>query len=270
MLDQDGYIKLVDFGLSKKLDSFARTYSLVGTPVYMPPEIITGSGYGTECDLWSLGAMFYELVVGKVPFAEGVDDIDAVFSAILYETLDFPTRYNDVAGKRVLTGLLTKEVDQRLGASGWHALKSQKYFKQGVKGDLFTMIIGRELPAPWVAGKEEFGKEEEILQIAELSDAEELGTDDPMDMGCRLLATFKRFDINGDNNIDRHELGALLGALDAETFTQDVCDALMKAIDVNGDGVVSYEEFVAWIMNDDSGGDLRHAMREATQLDIRS
>merc|ERR1719210_2865403 len=49
MLDQQGYLKMVDFGLAKKLDrQSGKTFSLVGTVYYLAPEVIRGNGYGTE------------------------------------------------------------------------------------------------------------------------------------------------------------------------------------------------------------------------------
>lgn len=44
MIDEEGYIKLIDFGTAKIIEG--RTYSFVGTPHYLAPEIITGNGYG--------------------------------------------------------------------------------------------------------------------------------------------------------------------------------------------------------------------------------
>ena len=37
---------------------------MVGSPLYMAPEIIQGQNYGTEADIWSLGIVFYEILVG--------------------------------------------------------------------------------------------------------------------------------------------------------------------------------------------------------------
>lgn len=66
----DGYtVKLGDFGLAKRLSSandFAKTY--VGTPYYMPPEVIMDRPYDPVCDVWSLGCVMYELCSLKPPF----------------------------------------------------------------------------------------------------------------------------------------------------------------------------------------------------------
>merc|ERR1712087_774565 len=56
MLDAQGYLKLVDFGIAKKLEEGkGQTFSVIGTPHYMAPEVLSGRGYGMEVDIWSLG-----------------------------------------------------------------------------------------------------------------------------------------------------------------------------------------------------------------------
>ena len=48
MVDRQGFIKLVDFGTAKIIQS--RTYTLVGSPHYIAPEVIVGKGYGKAAD----------------------------------------------------------------------------------------------------------------------------------------------------------------------------------------------------------------------------
>jgi cGMP-dependent protein kinase len=72
---ESGYIKLIDMGTAKVLKSRAsKTYTVVGTPHYMSPEILKGKGYTFSTDLWSLGVCFYEFMCGEVPFAGGEED----------------------------------------------------------------------------------------------------------------------------------------------------------------------------------------------------
>ncbi|CAA7270881.1 unnamed protein product [Cyclocybe aegerita] len=69
-LDENGTVKLGDFGLSKALPqaSFANTY--VGTPYYMSPELMQEKAYDSKSDIWSLGCLIYELCALKPPFHE--------------------------------------------------------------------------------------------------------------------------------------------------------------------------------------------------------
>jgi serine/threonine protein kinase len=68
MLRPDGQIKILDFGIAKRMgdeDEADRAKKLVGTMAYLPPEVIHGSRADKRSDLWSLGAIFYEAVVGQ-------------------------------------------------------------------------------------------------------------------------------------------------------------------------------------------------------------
>ncbi len=59
MIDENGYLKLIDMGTAKILKSengICRTYTFLGTPHYMAPEIIKNKGYGLNVDLWSIGS----------------------------------------------------------------------------------------------------------------------------------------------------------------------------------------------------------------------
>ena len=63
-LGVDGYVKLVDFGFSKKLESGNKTWTFCGTPEYVAPEIILNKGHDKAVDFWSLGCLMYELLTG--------------------------------------------------------------------------------------------------------------------------------------------------------------------------------------------------------------
>ena len=63
---RDGGVVLGDFGSVKVARQMASV--VAGTLLYMAPELLAGSEYGAECDLWSIGVLFYQLVIGKPPF----------------------------------------------------------------------------------------------------------------------------------------------------------------------------------------------------------
>ena len=104
MIDKEGYPKLIDFGTAKIIES--RTFTLVGTPHYMAPEIIKGSGYGFQADVWSLGIMLYEFVCGGVPFGENEEDPYRIYSIVLDNRLKFPNFLQIKKHKELIEKLL--------------------------------------------------------------------------------------------------------------------------------------------------------------------
>jgi len=70
MLDTTGRLKITDFGLARLKDEVAtRTTWLMGTPLYIAPEIVQGESGDVASDLYSLGATFFHLFVGQPPYS---------------------------------------------------------------------------------------------------------------------------------------------------------------------------------------------------------
>lgn len=65
----NGNIKLGDFGLAKNLKSTTHNLKgILGTPLYIAPEVLEETGYSFPADIWSLGVIFYELMNLQIPF----------------------------------------------------------------------------------------------------------------------------------------------------------------------------------------------------------
>ncbi|XP_045789328.1 serine/threonine-protein kinase ATG1a isoform X2 [Trifolium pratense] len=82
-------MKIGDFGFARSLTPLQLADTLCGSPYYMAPEIIQSQKYDAKADLWSVGAILYQLVVGKPPF-DGNSQLQ-LFQNILASTeLHFP------------------------------------------------------------------------------------------------------------------------------------------------------------------------------------
>ncbi len=67
LIDIDGHIKLADFGLSKVLNLNETSNSFCGSPEYMSPEMLMGTGHSFKVDYYSLGAILFEMLTGLPP-----------------------------------------------------------------------------------------------------------------------------------------------------------------------------------------------------------
>ncbi len=70
MLDEDGNARIMDFGIARSLSGKGITGAgvMIGTPEYMSPEQVEGMDVDPRSDIYSLGAVLYEMTTGRVPF----------------------------------------------------------------------------------------------------------------------------------------------------------------------------------------------------------
>ena len=177
LLDGDGYLNLIDFGLAKIIEPGERTYTICGTPMYIAPEVLTKQGHGCEADWWTassnrgsgdpsppllttfrssplyrwtLGVLAYELVMGYTPFTNGgtVRNAKFIFSNIIDPSYAF-TFSSSVTkdARRLIRQLLKRNPPERVGyqpSAGAHYVKQDPFFD----GFDWRGLLQRRLPAP--------------------------------------------------------------------------------------------------------------------------
>lgn len=113
LLRDDGSAALTDFGIARALDSTLRmtkTGAVVGTPHYMSPEQARGKPVDGRSDLYALGVVLYEMLVGRVPYQ--ADDSLAI--GIMHITQPVPVLPDGIGGLQPLIGrLLAKQPEDR-------------------------------------------------------------------------------------------------------------------------------------------------------------
>ncbi|XP_015109254.1 cAMP-dependent protein kinase catalytic subunit 1-like [Diachasma alloeum] len=110
LLDQDGYLKLTDFGFCKMIEG--RTWTLCGTPEYLAPEIILSKGYGKSCDWWSYGILIYEMNAGYAPFYS--HDPMRIYEKIVSGKFKCPSHFSDDL-RDILRNILQVDLTRRYG-----------------------------------------------------------------------------------------------------------------------------------------------------------
>ncbi|KAA1067154.1 hypothetical protein PGT21_013073 [Puccinia graminis f. sp. tritici] len=68
LVSANGYLKLADFGLARRLTDHTPPNLIFGTVYYMAPEMIDGSFFGPSIDWWALGIILYQALFGRFPF----------------------------------------------------------------------------------------------------------------------------------------------------------------------------------------------------------
>jgi len=126
LLDNDGYIKMVDFGFAKILTD--RTWTLCGTPEYLAPEIILNKGHGFGADWWCVGILTFECLTSQTPFVSN-DPMEG-YRKIIKCRVPWPPHLQSQA-RDFIDRLLTVDPARRLGTlkNGPKDVKQHPWFK---------------------------------------------------------------------------------------------------------------------------------------------
>ena len=150
LIDKNGHIKLTDFGLAKisdklyennKNEAFNKNklthhklFSCVGTAYYVAPEVLNKNGYGKDIDWWSVGVIFFEMLVGYAPFCSE-ETKEVCYKVINWKNyLIIPDDKIVSEEAEDLIKKMVNDSDERLGKNGIEEIKNHPFFK-GVDWD---------------------------------------------------------------------------------------------------------------------------------------
>ena len=143
LIDKNGHIKLSDFGLAKISDKIfqkneepvqerqthRKNYSCVGTAYYVAPEVLNKQGYGQEIDWWSVGVIFFEMLVGYAPFFSK-DTADVCYKILNWQRyLKIPANITVSKEAEDLIKKMINNSNIRLGKNGADEIKAHPFFK---------------------------------------------------------------------------------------------------------------------------------------------
>ncbi|MBH3341306.1 protein kinase [Pseudomonas mendocina] len=114
----DGTAVLSDFGIAKSLDDstqFTQVGFAVGTPNYMSPEQARGLDIDGRADLYALGVVLYEILVGELPYM-GTDALSTALAHLTQPLPELPLQHSRY--QTLLQRLLAKNPDERFGNAG--------------------------------------------------------------------------------------------------------------------------------------------------------
>ncbi|GMH04463.1 hypothetical protein Nepgr_006302 [Nepenthes gracilis] len=118
LLDDDGNLKVTDFGLSaftEHLNQDALLHTTCGTPAYVAPEVIGRKGYdGAKADIWSCGVILYVLLAGFLPFQD--ENLMAMYRKIYRGDFKCPPWFS-AESRKLITRLLDPNPDTRITIS---------------------------------------------------------------------------------------------------------------------------------------------------------
>jgi serum/glucocorticoid-regulated kinase 2 len=96
LIHTDGHIKLADFGLAKEgIGENDLAMSFCGSPAYLSPEMLKNKGVGRSADIYGIGTVFYELLMGMSPYYD--DDIPTMYKNIKKSKLPIPSDVSEHA-----------------------------------------------------------------------------------------------------------------------------------------------------------------------------
>ena len=229
--EPDAAIKAIDFGLSTYFEPQQHFHDIVGSAYYVAPEVLKRN-YSNEADVWSAGVILYILLAGVPPF--WAQSEQAIFDEVLkgkYDLRSDPWDKISEGAKDVVRKMLVSDPKQR--ATAQEVLNHPWVREDGDASDepLEDVVLSRMRKFAEMNKFKKMG----MLAVAKTLSKEEI---------AGMKEVFQAFDTDRSGTVTISELMDGLRKKGVEKAASEVAE-LVKSMDMDGNGELDYEEFIA-------------------------
>nr|AHW46386.1 MSP [Paramecium caudatum] len=231
--DPKAGIKVIDFGTAKKQVSGEKQTQVIGTPLYIAPEVIDKQ-YTEKCDIWSCGVILYQILTGKFPFDVKVQSLQQLFSNIKSGKYNFTSKeFTSLSfeAQNLIKQMLQFDPSKRPSAQ---QILDDPWIKEKAREDKISLDVMSDL------GKfhNESNMRAAIMQLiaGQMMSSEETE---------QLTQTFSSMDKNKDGQLSKEEMyAAYTQVFNDELKAKHLVDEIFQKVDSNNSGKISYTEFL--------------------------
>lgn len=234
-------IKVIDFGTSNYVKKNKNLRLKVGSPYYIAPEVLE-SDYNEKCDIWSCGCILYVLLVGYPPF-QG-ETTEELFSKIKKGDYKMRGEEWDIISddaKDLVKLMLNKDYKNRISAQdclNHPFLKENKVLNINSKSFREMKLVMKNL--------KNFHQQDKLQQATIAYIVHFLTPSHELE---KLKNAFSTLDKNKDGTLSLEEIKAGFEQLFGKFVSEVEIQSILSDCDANGDGKISYEEFIQMVVN---------------------
>lgn len=228
--EKNARLKVIDFGISKKIVPGQVLNSLSGTIYYIAPEVVEGY-YDEKCDIWSCGVVLYIMLSGHLPFDGKTNE--EVIERIMHGNVNFDLpEFEHVSSeaKRLVRSMLTLGSRRRPSAE---EVLNDKW----VQKHITSLHENRTLASSALSNLKSFRLNCKVRTALLSYLVSNISSSKEQD---ELILVFQAIDKNGDGKISMEELRA---SYDSIGLGVDNVEEIMKSCDVDRNGYIDFTEF---------------------------